>query len=274
MLKKFFSKHTALLFLSRVIYMVRFFSRVPVPEKLLRFCDTQSQGLENFAPALPALPIAGALIGSCGAFIFWFSCALSLPPMLAALLATLTLTLITGALHEDGLSDVADGWFGAHTIEARLAIMKDSRIGAFGTLALIFAIGLRVVSLAALHDVLGAWHSGVAIIISASFSRAMCVLPMALLPPASETGLVAKIGTLPPQNLRAFVWVQLLVIMLGLLLGLHGFRLLTAVVLVLIAGGLLTLLSLYKIAGVTGDVAGACQQISEIVFYLAFLVMI
>src|ERR1700694_1414536 len=86
-------------------------------------------------------------------------------PIVAALLAVVTSIVMTGALHEDGLADTADGFGGGWTIEKRLAIMKDSRIGAYGAIALGFSIALRAAGLTELPvwagaTALGGGHAG------------------------------------------------------------------------------------------------------------------
>src|SRR5579863_3553917 len=83
-----------------------------------------------------AAPVAGLAAGFMGALVLALSGRLGLPPLLCAGLATAALILATGGLHEDGLADAADGFGGGATRAAKLAIMRDSRIGAYGALAL------------------------------------------------------------------------------------------------------------------------------------------
>src|SRR3954451_11881682 len=84
------------------------------------------------ARATWALPVAGLLVGLAGALIYKIAIRFGLTPNLAALLALATTALITGALHEDGLADTADGLGGGRTRERKLEIMRDSRIGTYG----------------------------------------------------------------------------------------------------------------------------------------------
>ena len=95
------------------------------------------------ARATWALPLAGLLVGLAGAFAYKVASRFGLTPNLAALLALATTTLITGALHEDGLADTADGLGGGRTRDRKLQIMRDSRIGTYGVCALILSFGLR-----------------------------------------------------------------------------------------------------------------------------------
>ena len=132
------------------------------------------------------LPIAGAVIGAIAAFVLWIAAKLGLPPSLAALSAVSSLVLLTGALHEDGMADFADATAGT-TPEQRLAIMKDSRIGTFGTLALILGSLARVLSIAviAAHSLcLAGW----VLIATAAVSRTLMLFALYLLPPARTEG--------------------------------------------------------------------------------------
>ena len=102
--------------------------------------------------ALGWYPVIGALIGLCGALVYAAGTAAGLTSMLAALLTLGVQIALTGALHEDGLADVADGFGGGRDKMAKLAIMRDSRVGSYGVLALIFSVGLRWSALVALAD--------------------------------------------------------------------------------------------------------------------------
>jgi hypothetical protein len=106
----------------------------------------------DIARASWALPVAGILVGLTGAIVYWLAIRLHLQPEPAAMLALGATILVTGAMHEDGLADAADGFGGGKTAEQKLEIMRDSRIGAFGACALIVSIVLRWSSLAAIAD--------------------------------------------------------------------------------------------------------------------------
>ena len=131
------------------------------------------------APAAPldiariawAAPVAGAVVGLIGALVLALTALLGLPLPLRAGLATAALVAATGALHEDGLADVADGFGGGATRERKLEIMRDSRIGAYGALALALALILRVGALAAALDG-GFWRGSLSLILVAALSRA------------------------------------------------------------------------------------------------------
>jgi adenosylcobinamide-GDP ribazoletransferase len=170
--------------------------------------------------------------------------------------------LITGALHEDGLADTADGFGGGATREAKLDIMRDSRIGTFGVLALIFSIGLRT---AALADIATRWHVFAALIAAHALSRG--VLPAAIrrLDPARDDGLGAGAGR-PEQNqvLIAFgLALVVAVIAIGLRAGL------SAALGAAIVAAAIGWLARRQIGGQTGDVLGAIEQGAETAVLLA-----
>jgi adenosylcobinamide-GDP ribazoletransferase len=243
----------------------------------LRFCTRLPIGVQAFEtePFRPlaqsparALPIAGALIGCGGAAGLVLAAKLGLPAPLPALLALTMLIVMTGALHEDGLGDCAD-CLGGKTPEARLAIMKDSRLGTFGTLALILALSLRVAAVSAI-----AAHSlglaAIVLITTAATSRGLALLPLWLLPPARATGAGFSAAR-PPLSVIGFAAASAgLLALLPLCAGASLPRCLAALLASIIGAGAVTLAADRAIRGQTGDVAGAAQQIAEICAYLVF----
>ena len=140
---------------------VAFFTRIPV---------SAMPGAEwSLADAAWAFPLVGAGIGAIIALVFLIGELLRLGDWPSALLALLAGLLVTGALHEDGLADTADGLFGGGDRSRRLAIMRDSRHGTFGVLALILSISLRAAALAQIGEVVSA---GLALIAAHAMSRA------------------------------------------------------------------------------------------------------
>ncbi|WP_181180926.1 adenosylcobinamide-GDP ribazoletransferase, partial [Paracoccus sp. FO-3] len=123
----------------------------------------------TLAQAAWAFPLVGLAVGFIGAAVLGLAALAGLPGMVAALLAVGAMILATGALHEDGLADCADGSGGA-TRERRLEIMRDSRIGSYGVLALVLVTGLRVAAIAAL--VAQPWLAAAAVAGLAAASRA------------------------------------------------------------------------------------------------------
>ena len=123
---------------------VAFLSRVPVPASFFEGDDGKLSRVSR------TFPVAGLLIALPSALTFSVLLALNADPLMAALLALTVQTVLTGALHEDGLSDTADGVGGGKDRERALEIMKDSRIGTYGAAALILSFGLRAAALSAI----------------------------------------------------------------------------------------------------------------------------
>jgi len=200
-------------------------------------------------------PIAGAVIGALAALVYWASVRLNLPQFVAATLAVAAAMLLTGALHEDGLADTADGFGGATRAQA-LDIMRDGRIGTFGACALIVSFALRV---GAINDLpktsLVAW----ALIGAHAAARAGLPLFMRALPPARTDGLSAQAGAPTPR--RAFAAALIGAVILWIALGTAAA--LIAIVFMLAGTAVLAFVSHRRLGGQTGDVLGAAEQVGE-----------
>jgi adenosylcobinamide-GDP ribazoletransferase len=210
----------------------------------------------DIARASWALPVAGILVGLVGAIVYWLATRAHLQPEPAAMLALAATILITGAMHEDGLADAADGFGGGKTREQKLEIMRDSRIGSFGACALVASIVLRWSALAAIAD---QRQVAIALIVAHAAARAPLPLLMRLLPPARTDGLSVSAGQPPPQS----VVIAIVLGVVCLLFGLGGSG--TMIVLLTLAVAVLLILWLAKkqIGGQTGDVLGALEQVCE-----------
>ncbi len=195
-----------------------------------------------------------------GAIVLTIGDRLGLPILATALLAVAATLAMTGALHEDGLADTADGLGGADA-EQSLAIMRDSRIGTFGVLALILSVGLRAAALAALPDTSIA--AGVLIAAHAT-SRGLLPALMLVLDPARSDGLAASAGKPSPTVAGIAAAIGLVVALLALGVG----RGIVAVLLAALAMAALASLARRRLGGYTGDVLGAAQQVGEIVMLL------
>ncbi|KMW58062.1 Cobalamin synthase [Candidatus Rhodobacter oscarellae] len=221
---------------------------------LLTRLPVRLRGVPRGAAAAWAYPVAGLLVAAIGASVAWL--AGGLPPAMTAGLALAAMVIVTGALHEDGLADTADGLWGGWTRDRRLEIMRDSRIGAYGVLALVFGVGLRWAALAAIAGAGPLWP---ALLAAGALSRAPMVAVMYALPNARGDGLAAATGR--PGG--ATLWVAIFV---GL--GLAGLAIGWAVLPAALACGAisaaLALVARAKIGGQTGDILGATQQTSEI----------
>ena len=218
-----------------------------------------------------AAPVAGVVVGLIGALALALTTLLGLPLILRAGLATAALVVATGALHEDGLADVADGFGGGATRARKLGIMRDSRIGAYGAIAIALALILRVGALAATLDG-GFWRASLSLILVAALSRAAALTPLALLPPARVDGAGAAAGRLD-SNALAAAWGSGLVIAVALGLVALGAGPCAPRCARSGAGALLMVaLARRAIGGQTGDVAGAAQQCSEIAAWCGLLI--
>ncbi len=231
-----------------------FFTRVPIPHD-------GALTLAALRRAWRTVPAIGALIGLAGGIVFAAAIWLHLPPAAAALLAVLATIALTGALHEDGLADTADGSGGGDP-ERRIEIMRDSRIGAYGALALIFSVGLRAAALAAIARPGAAI---LALIAAHAVSRACMPAVMDRMQPATEEGLGSGAGT-PDRTALAIAAGSALVLALIVLGPAAGVWALLAAA---AASFAIAAMAQRLFRGYTGDVLGAVQQAAEIAVLLA-----
>ncbi len=242
---------------------LRFFTRLPLP------------AIESGPPDWPriawAAPLAGAIVGAIGGFSLIVTDELSLPPFVGAALAVAALVATTGALHEDGLADVADGFGGGATREDKLAIMRDSRLGAFGAVALILALLLQVAAVAGLLR-FGLGFAFAGLVLANAAARAGALVPLALLSPARADGAGAAGGGLEGSHLTA---AALSVVAVAVATGLPWLGLFRALFAAVLAGSsayAVSTLARRQIDGQTGDVTGAAALVSEIVGLCALLI--
>ncbi|MBO9098652.1 MULTISPECIES: adenosylcobinamide-GDP ribazoletransferase [unclassified Rhizobium] len=237
---------------------IGFLSRIRMPDAVFHGHDG------NLGQVARAFPIAGALIALPAALLFGVLAAGDVDPLLAALLALGLQTLLSGALHEDGLSDTADGLGGGRDATRALAIMKDSRIGTYGAVALILSFALRAAALAAIARGLHPLAAALTLPATAALSRAALVWHWHRLPVARPDGVAAAAGQ-PDRE------ATLVAVVSGLLLGaLLLWQSLTTIALLDVIGlGVVATLAFTayvrrRLSGHTGDTIGATQQICEI----------
>jgi adenosylcobinamide-GDP ribazoletransferase len=228
---------------------------------ILPVASSKPAGDGAVARATWALPLAGLLVGLAGALIYKIAIRFGLTPNLAALLALTTTALITGALHEDGLADTADGLGGGRTRDRKLEIMRDSRIGTYGVCALILSFGLRWSALAAIAN---PWAVTLALCAAHAAARAGVPAFMSLVPPARPDGLSASAGAPPGRSVAVAFALGTLVLALALGPG----KALVGLILLSLAGLLLARLAIRQIGGQTGDILGAFEQTGEILILL------
>jgi adenosylcobinamide-GDP ribazoletransferase len=217
--------------------------------------------------ALWCAPIVGVAVGLVGAAVYGFAQTLNLPPLPAAVLAVAATVLVTGALHEDGLADVIDGFGGGATRERKLDIMRDSRIGTYGVCALILSFMLRVAALSNLGD-----PGLVAAALVAAHAAARAPIPafMRVVPAARTDGMSADAGRPPQTSALVAALLGLIAVVMALGFG-AGF---VAIVLLCAGFGLMAWLCNRQIGGQTGDVLGALEQIGEIAVLLVAAAML
>ncbi len=206
------------------------------------------------ARAAWAFPLAGLLVAGAACAIGVTALRLGLPPLAAAGLLLATQTILTGAMHEDGLADSADGLWGGFTRDRRLEIMKDSLIGSYGVLALILVTGLRWIALAYVLP-----NGGVsAVLACAVLSRAPLAGLMTVVPPARTGGLSRSVGR--PGSRASSVAICLA---LGGTLLIAPTAVMPATLAILAVSLATALIVKAKIGGQTGDILGATQVLGE-----------
>jgi adenosylcobinamide-GDP ribazoletransferase len=223
--------------------------------------------LVGFSRAVRMLPVAGALLGALAAAVMAGAAAVGLSPLIAAPLAISALIIFSGAMHEDGLADCADGFFGGETPVRKLEIMQDGRIGTFGAVALILSLYLRAASLALAAD--KSLGLACAILIgTAALSRGLALVPLVLLPPARQSGAGFAAGKPAKGAFAVAICLAIPIALAPVLMGANLPRALLGVGLALGSAYAVAVLARHEIGGQTGDVAGAAQQLAEIVYFL------
>jgi len=222
-------------------------------------------GRPDLGEASRMFPLVGAAIGLAGGFVLVVAALLDVPLFAAAALAVATTMLATGALHEDGLADTFDGLGGGATPERKLDIMRDSRIGTYGTAALVFSILLRTATLWNLA-IASPWRAGLALIAAEAVSRTALMRVWHDLPAARPQGLAHDTG--PPEP-EALLVAQALALVIALVTVWRVAGLAAAIVGILLAVAgtyIFMMVSRAQIGGRTGDTLGACQQIAAVLF--------
>lgn len=246
---------------------VAFLSRIPVADRY--FAGDKNRPM---APCARAYGFAGAIIALPSALLLFCLLMLGLDALLAAALAVVLQLLVTGALHEDGLADCADGFGGGRNRQRVLDIMKDSTIGAYGGIALIMALLLRVLALGAIAASTHAFFAALAFLSVSILSRGFMVWHWTSLPAAKSDGVAAAAGQ-PEREAMVFAVGSSLVLAVGLALPVAGWAgIVSLLVLTAGAGVFWTGRCRARIGGHTGDTIGACQQVCEIASLLGLAV--
>jgi adenosylcobinamide-GDP ribazoletransferase len=223
-------------------------TRVPMPH---------SDGLMSagLARAQRAFPLVGAMIGVAVGLVDLSLLAIGIPPLAAAALALGASAALTGAMHEDGLADVGDGFGGGRDRAAKLLIMRDSRLGTYGAMVLLVSFSARLSALASLPA--AAIVPG--LVVAHALARAASPVLAASMPFARDDGLGKSAGR--PEAASAITAVIIAVVIALLCLSLKEALLAVAVT---VAGtAAMAVLAWRQIGGVTGDVFGAAEQVAE-----------
>lgn len=277
-------------FIRHYLLAVQFFTRIPVTGRLAEWVGYSPAMLRASAAHFPGI---GWVVGAVAAGVYVLLLALLPPvpfaPLVAAALSTVATVLLTGGFHEDGLADVTDGLGGSSDRQRALEIMKDSRVGAFGAMALVLALLCKLALLALLGSAeemtlavedpsmeapFDGWLVAVALFAGHVVSRGLPLLLIRMLPHVGDAA-GSKSKPLADQISLSSLGVAFLWTFAGLALASY---VLDAVTLIVACSfsvlALLWMARLFtrRLKGFTGDCLGATQQVCEIAFYLGLAI--
>lgn len=237
---------------------VQFLTRVPVPRDL-PFSD------DLLIRATKYYPLVGACVGlACGA-VLWLA-ALLWPQPVAVLLSMAFSLRLTGAFHEDGLADAADGLGGGLTRDRALEIMRDSRIGTYGAVTLGTALALKAALLMAMTP----GQAVLALVAGHALGRMAAVHVIATTPYARDVGAKFTVPTVTDDGYRVAL-ATTLVVTAALVLGAGMPQAATAMVMCIAVAQAFRLVVVRKLGGYTGDCLGGTQQLGELGVYLGLV---
>jgi adenosylcobinamide-GDP ribazoletransferase len=233
-----------------------FLTRLPLDRLAMEGAAPPDLGAASWA-----FPVAGIVVGLTGGVAFGIAGGLGVPLLAAALIAVGTTILVTGGLHEDGLADSADS-LGGYDRAEKLTIMRDSRTGAYGVLALVLSVALRA---AALERIASFWGVLGALVAAHALARGFLPVALRFLDPARDDGLGASAGR--PAS-RAVLWsCGIAIAAAGLCAGVRP-GLAAAIAAAIVMAGM-GWLAERQLGGQTGDVLGALEQSGEVAALLA-----
>ena len=262
-------------FLRHYLLAIQFFTRIPVTGRLATWVGYSPEMLRASAAHFPGVGVlVGGLVAVLSAVMLVFLPQNSpLSPLVVAVLGTVFSVMLTGAFHEDGLADIADGLGGSQNRERALEIMKDSRVGAFGAIAVTLVLLAKVSLLALIGDVdpavmvVGIFAAHVA-------SRTFPLLLIRLLP---HVGDIAGSKSKPLADqisgfslFIAFLWLfmTLFLCSMSVFIAYDAINLIVPMLTSSIAFLYMWGLFVKRLQGFTGDCLGATQQVCEVGFYL------
>ena len=275
-------------FIRHYLLSLQFFTRIPITGRLSDWVGYSPAMLRASAGHFPGVGVlVGGLVAVFTALLLMALPATGSAPLVAAALGTVLSVFITGAFHEDGLADVADGLGGSPDRQRALDIMKDSRVGAFGAITVVLALLSKVTLLGLLGDVSGPLMV-VALFVAHVVSRTWPLLTIRLLPHVGNTA-TSKSKPLADQISLGALLIGLLWCFMALALAVYGqvatdfiaidrdtesllFAFANALLASLVAWGLMTRWFWRRLQGFTGDCLGATQQVCELAFDLGLAV--
>jgi adenosylcobinamide-GDP ribazoletransferase len=205
-------------------------------------------------------PVVGAVIGLLAGIAYVVMTAMT-TPLLAAVAATALMALLTGALHLDGVADAADGLLGGGDTARRLEVMRDPRLGSFGTTAVVLVLAGSVAAVASMTPA----RAIVALVIACAMSRLAMLGVIAFVPYVRQSGL----GSAAWGGHRAFDLFLASAFVLAVSL-LDWRRAAAALLVVAIAALLISALARRRIGGATGDVYGATAELCQLAALVVF----
>jgi adenosylcobinamide-GDP ribazoletransferase len=271
-------------FLRHYLLAIQFFTRIPVTGRLAAWVGFSPAMLRASAAHFPGVGVVvGALVAGSTAVLLASLPPSPFAPLVAAVLGTVLSVMVTGAFHEDGLADVADGLGGSYDRDHALLIMKDSRVGAFGALALVLALLSKVALLALIGSVSPRWMV-LGIFAAHVVSRTWPLLLIRLMPHVGDAaGSKSKpladqisIGSLAVAGLWCFTALALVFVGYGAIdsgaMRMPAFSVASPLLVALFASSVgfayMGRLLWRRLQGFTGDGLGATQQLCELAFYL------
>lgn len=237
---------------------IQFLTIIPFPKSF-------TGGEKELEKCMPFFPVVGLLIGMIIAAVDYVM-GLILPPLPASVMTAIAMTAISGGLHMDGLADTADGFFSARPRERILEIMRDSRTGVMGVLAVAFVIVLKV---SLLISVLPPFRPGIIILMPLAGRCSFVVMMTALPYVRREGGLATAFGT--GKSWLNVLWASAFLLAAGWLAG--RWMGITAGFSALLAAALFSVYCFRKIGGYTGDTLGAGCELMEVIPAIATVVL-
>lgn len=255
-------------FIDDIARSVAFLSRLPVSQRHF------AGHTDKIADSAWAFPLAGLIAAIPAAALATLLVAIDAPEAVAAVLVVASLIVITGALHEDGLADTADGLGAGANRQRALEIMQDSRTGVYGVSALAISLLLRIAALEALLTSLPALAAGPILLASAAISRATMVGHWASLSPARPGGVAASAGQPESRTARTALVIGFSAAVIFVLPVAGPSATFAACVGTAAVSWLMTRRTRLRLGGHTGDTIGATQQLADLAFMTTLALML